>query len=495
MGGALAEPITLSITNQLLKDKVLLSLVDRLRCFRSRILEIDGLSTQGFDAHREEFYKLSDLSLTYRDSLSRRIIEVIDDVIRNPEKVVIDLPPEPDGPSPAGKLDNKPQTSSREAADSLASDSVEEEMNTNETQHSKEVTHCQDQASTELVTEEDLSALSQSTECCDTQPYVLLPKSDESGKYYSFTTLSGRSRKFYLDGLFNKVGFKLKKIEELPFWAYNLRCFLRRNRFDNLLSLKRNTKLPLDQNYLLISILNKSFHRKFRRHSVFKHDVVELVHQLWDEYESRAPAESLAKDWAELNISLGCSDLHFAKTCLIDMVHREMYSQRELKAIDNTHINFMIMNSLDEELRLYLSVFDHRFEKCDLKTMKPKNLVRIVINSISHYQRTIPGGISSRSNCRICLSRLHGTKSCKSMLVGDTRSSDSSSECPPLSDHDEDSLEKSVDQREKEEEEEEREREKSKDKERKRYKKKHIRNKIPDKQEQVDQRITIGKIN
>ena len=196
MGGALAEPITLSITNQLLNDKVLLSLVDRLRCFRSRILEIDGLSTQGFDAHREEFYKLSDLSLTYRDSLSRRIIEVIDDVIRNPEKVVADLPPEPDSSSPAGKLDNKPQVSSREAADSLASDSVEEEMNTNETQRSKEDSPRQDQASTELVTEEDLSALSQSTECCDTQPYVLLPKSDESGKYYNFTTLSGRSRSF-----------------------------------------------------------------------------------------------------------------------------------------------------------------------------------------------------------------------------------------------------------------------------------------------------------
>ena len=225
-----------------------------------------------------------------------------------------------------------------------------------------------------------------------------------------------------MDSLLNRVEFKLRSIDELPFWAYNLRLFLQRNRFDNLLALKRNTKLPLDQNYLLLSILNKSLSRKFKRHSVFRHDAIELVHQLWDEYESQNPAESIAKDWAELNISLGCSDLHFAKTCLTDMIYKEMYSQRELKAIDNTHINFMIMSSLDEELRLYLSVFDQEFEKCDLKTMKPKNLVRIVIDSIRHYQRTIPGGISSKSNCRICLSRLHGTKSCKSILVGDSRS-------------------------------------------------------------------------
>ena len=45
--------------------------------------------------------------------------------------------------------------------------------------------------------------------------YNLIPQYDSKGKYYEFTTLEGKTEKFYLEGEDAKLDYKLRVIEGL----------------------------------------------------------------------------------------------------------------------------------------------------------------------------------------------------------------------------------------------------------------------------------------
>ena len=94
--------------------------------------------------------------------------------------------------------------------------------------------------------------------------YNLIPHYDSKGKYYEYTTLEGKTEKFYLQGEDAKLYYKLKSLKDFPMWSMLLSRFCDQFNMDDITNTDLDFSKTPAQCEILRKVIGDSLANKYR---------------------------------------------------------------------------------------------------------------------------------------------------------------------------------------------------------------------------------------
>ena len=254
--------------------------------------------------------------------------------------------------------------------------------------------------------------------------YNLLPQHDSKGKYYGFTTLEGKTEKFYLEGEGAKLDYKLRSLKDFPMWSMLLSRFCERFNMDDI----TNTDLDLTQTPAQCEIMRRviqgSLPKEYRDYADINLNGQSLYKKIRNEVKESYPRIVKDKMWEEITVDAYCSDLRKLSYTYSDMICLEIYTEkRNSDRITNEIISNKIRHTLSPNLRMMV---DNKYEiKYGIQQdspINPRDYIETIFQVIKYQKESVGVFNETPRGCFNCNSPFHHAENCRKPKKRDPQS-------------------------------------------------------------------------
>ena len=247
--------------------------------------------------------------------------------------------------------------------------------------------------------------------------YNLIPQYDSKGRHYEFTTLEGKTEKFYLGREDAKLEYKLRSLKDFPMWSMLLSRFCDQFDMDDITNINLDFSKTPAQCEILRKVIEDSLTNKFRDYLKMRLDGQTLYKKIRE--EARESYTHRAKDnlWEEIVVDVYCSDLRHLSTTYSDMISLEIYTEnKDSGRLTNEAIGRKIRSTLSPNLRMQVDSKYERKYGTDLENnINPKDYIETIFQVI-RYRKEIAGVYNeSVKKCFKCNSTFHRAENCRKL--------------------------------------------------------------------------------
>ena len=245
--------------------------------------------------------------------------------------------------------------------------------------------------------------------------YNLIAQYDSKGKYYEFTTLEGKTEKFYLEGEDVKLDYKLRSLKDFPMWSVALSGFCDQFNMDDITNTNLDFSKTPAQCEILRKVIGDSLANKFRDYLTMRLDGQALYKKIREEVRESYTHRVKDSLWDEIVVDAYCSDLRHLSTTYSDMISLEIYTEnKDSDRLKNEAIGRKIRSTLSSNLRMQVDSKYERKYGTDLEdNINPKDYIDTIFQVIK-YRKDIAGVYNeSIKECFRCNSTFHRAENCK----------------------------------------------------------------------------------
>ena len=184
------------------------------------------------------------------------------------------------------------------------------------------------------------------------EKYNLIPQYDSKGKYCEFTTLEGKTEKFYPEKEDAKLDYKPRSLKDFPMWSMLLSRFCDQFNMDDI----TNTDLDFSKTPARCEILRKviedSLAKQYRNYLRLRLDGQALYKKIREEVRESYTRRVKDNLWDEIVVDAYCSDLRHLSTTYSDMISLEIYTEdKDSDRLTNEAISRKIRSTLSPNLK------------------------------------------------------------------------------------------------------------------------------------------------